>query len=305
MDTEIEKIRSKFTMKKIIAGFLYILILALVGLFQAISMDFDFSIYLSPDYWFRIIYRIILITLSYIATINAAFDSLFNGKKVQTARKKYLEIVKMKDITFKDFLIEYNRNSKINSWKNKVNKKIFKIEKKLESGRKLEKRRKEIDELKFLLTDEYINENFDYLDAKYYKVYDSDFTEEDSVGSGSNIKTRSNFSGSVAKFGTKKLGSYVLIAILSGSVIYNLAINPGINFWINLITDLLLVLMRVGDAAYNAPVLMDQEYTNVYINKTSIMKEYVNWCSEKKIEESKAHKVISYIEKTENDKKGE
>lgn len=305
MDKELEKLRNKFTMRKLISIVLYVLILALVGLFQAISMNFDFSIYLSADYWFRIVYRIILISLSYIATINASFDYLFNSQKVQTARKKYLEIVKMKDITFKEFLEGYNRRSKIEAWKNTVNKKIYKLEQKIEHKKNKEKIFNKINDLKATITDEYIENNFEYLDVKYYKVFDSDFTEEDSVGSISQIKTRSNFSGSVARFGTKKLGSYILIAVLSGSIIYNLTFNPGINFWINLVTDLLLVIMRIADALYHAPILMDDEYTNVYIAKTTIMKEYINWCNEKEITESKAHKVISYIEETEKEKEKE
>lgn len=298
----IEKLREVFTIKKIISIVLYIAVIALVGLFQAVAMDFDFSVYKTADFWWRIFYRVILITLTYIAVVNFLYDKLLLSDKVTSARTKYLDVVKMKDTSFKEFLEYYNRKTKKNAWINKIHKKLYKLEDKMVNGARTKSRVKKYEHLKSLITDEYIDEHFDFLDVKYTRVYESDFNSEDCIGSGDKIKTRSNFNGAVAKFSTKKIGLYIMIAVITGSVIYNASVNTGVPFWINLATDLILVLLRTGDGAFQAPVIIDQEYTAVYITKTTIMKEYIDWCVQNNIVESKSHKVISYIENQNKDK---
>ena len=294
-----QDLKQKITLRKVTAISMYMIILALIGLFQAVVLGFDFSIYSQFDFYFRIAYRIILIILTFTSTINFLFDKTYNAEKVQSARRKYLTVVKMKDISFKDFLDEYNDQLKRDAWINKINKKINKLERKMENGRRLKKLGQRRDYLKTLITEEYINEHFNYLNVAYSKVYLSDFSAEDAYGNNDLVKTRSNFNGAMAKFSTKKIGQYILITFLTGSVVYNVAFETGLAFWLNICIDLALVITRVADAAINTPILVDLEYTQVYLTKTEIMNKYINWCSERNIGESKAHKVLTYIENTE------
>lgn len=296
-----QKITQRLTVRKITAVFMYMIILALIGLFQAVVLGFDFSIYTQFDFYFRIGYRVILIILTFTSTINFLFDRTYNSEKVQAARQKYLSVVKMKDVSFKDFLDEYNVQLKKDAWINKINKEINKIERKMEHGKRLESLMKKREYYKSLITDEYINEHFDFLDVRYTKVYVSDFSAEDAYGNDDLVKTRSDFNGAMAKFNMRKIGQYILLTFLTGSVIYNVAFETGLSFWLNICIDLALVVTRIADAAINTPILVDLEYTQVYLSKTDIMNKYINWCSERKITESKAHKVLSYIESTEGD----
>ena len=77
------------------------------------------------------------------------------------------------------------------------------------------------------------------------------------------------------------------------------------SFWFNMILDIILVIMRATDAGLQTPILIDYNFTNVYLYKVEVMEMYIQWCESKNLEESKAHRVLSYIEEVEVEKQNQ
>ena len=73
-------------------------------------------------------------------------------------------------------------------------------------------------------------------------------------------------------------------------------------FWFNMIIDILLVITRAADAGFQLPVIIDGNFTNVYLYKVEVLQQYVEWIAANNITESKAHKVLSYIQDVEVEK---
>ena len=301
-----EELRNKLTFRKIIGFFTALAIISVVVLFQLIIANFSLDAFKQPDFYIRIAYRVVLIILVYHCVINLLYDRQLKSKRVQDARTKYIAAVKMKDITFKDFLKEYNYNLKAEAWINKIDGKINKISRKLESGRFVASRTKKIEYLETLKTPEYIQKNWAYLNCNWTQIYTGDFSVEDAIG-GNEKRTRSQFNLDVTKMSLKKISTYILCSLCLGLVVVNMAFDgvKTVEFWFNMIVDILLVITRAADAGFNLPVLIDYNFTNIYLYKVDVMQQYVEWCSVNNITESKAHRVLSYIQEVEVEKKGE
>ena len=302
-----DELRQKLTFRRVIGFLMSFAIIGVVVLFQLIIADFSVDAFKQPDFYIRIIYRVILIILTYQCVVNLLYDKQVRSDRVQNARTKYIAAVKMKDISFKDFLKEYNYKLKAEAWINKIDLKINKINRKLETGKgNIQKLSDRVKYLESLKTPEYIEKNWSYLNCKWKQVYTGDFTVEDAIGSNER-RTRSEFNVDVAKMSLKKISGYILGSLVLGLVVVNLAFDGAktAEFWFNMIADILLVITRSADAGFNLPVLIDYNFTNVYLYKVDVMQQYVEWCAENKITESKAHKVLSYIEDVEVEKNTE
>lgn len=302
----LDELRQKITFRKIIGFFSAVAIIGVVVLFQLIVADFSIDAFRSPDFYIRIAYRVVLIVLVYHCIINLLYDKQLRSQRVQDARTKYIAAVKMKDITFKDFLKEYNYNLKTEAWTNKIDKKINKINRKLESGRNVEKYTSKVLYLEKLKSPEYIEKNWAYLNCKWTQVYTGDFSVEDAY-SNSEKRARSQFNADVAKMSLRRISMYVFWSLVLGLVVVNMAFD-GVKtaaFWFNMLVDIVLVLMRAADAGFQLPILIDCNFTDVYLYKVDVMQQYVEWCATNNITESKAYKVLSYIQDVEVEKNTE
>lgn len=301
-----ETLREKLTFRKVTGFMMAGLIIALVVLFQLILADFSIDAFKQPDFYIRIAYRILLIILVYQSVVNLLYDRQLNSKRVQDARKKYIAAVKMKDISFKDFLKEYNYTLKAEAWMDKIDKKINKLNRKMENGKNVAKYSKRVEYLESLKTPEYIAKNWAYLSCSWKQVFVGDFTIEDAI-SNHEKRTRSEFNKDVFVFSARKISVYLLMSLALGLVAVNIAIDGvhSAEFWFNMIADVILVVMRATDAGLNVPTLIDYNFTNVYLYKVEVMEQYVEWCSTHQIKESKAHKVLSYIQEVEVEKNEE
>lgn len=302
----IEELRSKITFRRITGFLMALAIVALVAIFQLIVADFSLDAFKEPNFYIRIAYRVVLIILVYQSVVNLLYDKHIRSQKVLDARTKYIAAVKMKDISFKDFLKEYNYSLKAEAWINKIDNKINRINRKMENGKNVEKYTQRVEYLESLKTPEYIADNWPYLNCRWKQVFAGDFTVEDSF-SNNERRTRSEFNADVAKYSAKKVFKYIFTAIILGMIAVNLAFDgvKSIEFWFNMVMDIILVIMRATDAGLQVPLLIDYNFTNVYLYKVEVMESYIEWCSTHQIKESKAHKVLAYIQEVEVDAKKE
>lgn len=301
---KINDLRRKLTFRRLSGIMLGICVIGLVCLFQLISTGFSLQALLTWDFYLRLIYRITLIFLVYQSVTNILYDKEIMADRVQNARTKYISIVKLKDISLKDFLKIYNHNLKADAWCDKIDNKINKYNRRMANGRNVIKYTKKVDDLEKLKEREYIDKYWAALPVKWNRVFYGDFSVEDSLAA-YNKRARSEFDRDVGKYSKKQAGSYILSAMILGIIVVNFAFNNigTAAFWFNLLADIILVIMRAADAGLQVPVLIDMNYTNVYLYKTDIMAEYLAWQEENGIENSKAFKILQYIQQLEDQKK--
>lgn len=301
-----DDLREKLTFRRISGIMLSFCVIGVVCLFQLITTGFSFNVLLTWDFYLRLLYRIALIFLVYQAVINMLYDRELASTRVQDARTKYISIVKLKDVSLKDFLKVYNHNLKAEAWCDKIDKQINKYNRRMANGKFVRRYSKKVEELETLKNEEYINKYWDALPVKWNQVFYGDFSIEDSSAPYSR-RARSEFDRDVSKYSRRKAGSYIFTAMIFGVIVVNFAFNniSTAAFWFNLLADIVLVILRMVDAGIQCPILIDANYTNVYNYKTDIMSEYLAWQEENHIENSKAFKILQYIQQVEDQKKAE
>ena len=302
----LENLQSKLTFRRLSGLLLSFAIISIVVLFQLVMADFSIDAFKSPDFYIRVLYRVVLIILVYQAVINLLYDRCMASPKVQDARAKYKAAVKLKDVSFNSFLKEYNYNLKAEAWIDKIDRKLNRINRKMEAGKNVKRYSKKIEYLESLKTPEYIEKNWSYLNCKWKQVFIGDFTIEDSI-TNNEKRARSEFGKDVIKYSSKKVSGYLFASLVLGLVVVNLAFDgvKTASFWFNMILDIILVIMRATDAGLQTPILIDYNFTNVYLYKVEVMEMYIQWCESNNLEESKAHRVLSYIEEVEVEKQNQ
>lgn len=270
----------KISAKKISSATSGLLLLAIIGVFQCASVGFDLSIYLEFEFYFRLFYRALIIFLAFNTAVDFTFDKVSNRQLVLDARTSYYNYNDKRKLNFKTYLEERNTQTKIKAFIDKINIKIAKLEKKAQAC-KNEKRFAKINEhisvYRTYICDDYIYSNINKIKVKYYKVHLSDFYCADYVSNNSDNKTRPEYAKAVAKYNLKNISKYLLISIVTGSAIYNFSTNNSVDFWINLLTDLMLIATRITQGVTSSTIIFDSEYTASYLNKVNILKEYIEW----------------------------
>lgn len=294
----VDKINSLATPKKVSSAITAILAVALTGVFQFISLGCDPSHLLEASFYLTLGYRCILVFLAFSCALDFFFDRSYAHPAIQEAYQKFKELTKLRDVNFDDFLDEYNLKSKKLAWRDRVNHMIAKVELKIAKSpslRKREKLKKEIEGLKYYLTDEYVNEHIDGLKVKFYRVMPSDFVAGEFDGTAfDRNKTRTDYGGQKVKSVMKQIVPFILISMVFGVTVTNAFQKPVLEVIINLLWDLSLIVIRFGQGVFKSQALVNASYLIPYNNRIDILKEYVVWNSDN--EESKANKVVKFIE---------
>lgn len=285
------------TPRKITSYTTAFLLLIIIGVFQFVSLGCDFSKLIEANFYLTLGYRFLILFLAYYIANNLVYDKCLNSEQIKEAFFKFKELNKLKDSNFAEFLDGYNKKLKKEAWRNKVNLDILKIENKILrsiSKKKSEKLYKKIAEKKKLLTDEYINENIDFLKVKHYQVLESDFIASEIIDSSNKYKTRTDYNRLVFKSVIKKLLPFLCISLVLGVSITNSLEKPALEVIINLISDLIIICLRLIQGFYDAQSIVDSAYLVPYSNKINILREYIEWNAGNP--ESKSSKILKYIE---------
>ena len=153
---------------------------------------------------------------------------------------------------------------------------------------------KKIQELKYQLTDEYIDSRLDTLQVRYYVVLESDFLAIESVGGQDAYKTRIDYEKTLAKSVLKKIIPYIIMSIIMGAVIASSITKPSHEIILNLIMDLSIIILRIGQGAYDTPRIISTSYLLPYKNRINILKEYIEWSAN--IPKSKSYMLVEKLE---------
>lgn len=265
---------------------------------QFVMFKFDWNAWTHYLFWVRTFATSVGIYLLYRAVINWRFYKTAARPNVVKAREEYEIISKVKDLSLKDFLKEFNLRSKVTAYVDKQNAKIYKIENKLAktmSPMKREKLELKLTMLKKTISDEFIQKNIDGIHVKYYIVFYTDFSDAEATGNSNPNLTRGNQAYN-RLFNTQSLKNmymYVLCTALLAVSLIGYEDMGTLEIVVNLIGSLFMIITRIATALSKADSLYDTTITASIVNKTAILTEFKIW--------KESHPTVTEIEKIKAD----
>ena len=281
------KVVNKYGKPKYIAAITEIVIsaMAIVGI-QVVTMGFDFTKLTSWQFWVRTLALTACIFLLFRAVVNARFDKTAARQNVLDVMDEYNSLNKDKDLDMKEYLEEFNLNTKIGVYVGKINKRINRLERKkikTYSAKKKMSLTVKINILKEEIKPERIKEIIDIIRVKYYMVFYDDFQNVERVGGNGRILTRGNqaYSKSFNKASFNKIWAYILCSAILALSIWSFGDTSTITIIANVLSSLIMIVTRILTAFVEADRIYDSTITASYVCKIDILKSYFKWKNER------------------------
>lgn len=320
--------RQKLT-KVAIDFVLLLIIFAVFGCFDFLTLTFKFETLATAKFWSKVIAKAIAGSIcAYNLGINFVWDrDIEKDKILDENAKKYERLLKLKDDkTFNYFVINvFNKEEKKRAYISQINAKIYKLnlisskkDKLLyssdnESDKELKKtnkyciKRQELEDLK---AEDYINKNIDSIDIKYNEVDPQVFSMEiTGQPNYKGTKTKGNISRGKILSTSNGLLSMLLctmfITIIGLDANQQQFESQMVAFWhyvLSMAEDVGIIAWQVLRGIWESPKLISQEITQPLVGRNKVLTEYVEWCAENKIESSKAHTIYQKILESEERK---
>ena len=281
------KVVNKYGKPKYIAAITEIVIsaMSIVGI-QVVTMGFDFTKLTSWQFWVRTLALTACIFLLFRAVVNARFDKTAARQNVLDVMDEYNSLNKDKDLDMKEYLEEFNLNTKIGVYVGKINKRINRLERKKIKTYSTKKKMSltvKINILKEEIKPERIKEIIDIIRVKYYMVFYDDFQNVERVGGNGRILTRGNqaYSKSFNKASFNKIWAYILCSAILALSIWSFGDTSTITIIANVLSSLIMIVTRILTAFVEADRIYDSTITASYVCKIDILKSYFKWKNER------------------------
>ena len=186
----------------------------------------------------------------------------------------------------KEYLEEFNLNTKIGVYVGKINKRINRLERKKIKTYSTKKKMSltvKINILKEEIKPERIKEIIDIIRVKYYMVFYDDFQNVERVGGNGRILTRGNqaYSKSFNKASFNKIWAYILCSAILALSIWSFGDTSTITIIANVLSSLIMIVTRILTAFVEADRIYDSTITASYVCKIDILKSYFKWKNER------------------------
>lgn len=276
-----EQIR-KYSQPKIIASFIQIMICAvcIIGI-QWVAVGFDLECWTRASFWISTVCMTVGVTCLFRAVINSMYVKTENRPNVVKTREKYEEKNAKKKRNFKTFIDLFNVKSKMTAYFYRMQKTIFKLEKKrlkTNKSKKLVKIDDKIAKTKSVMSEEYVKENIDRIKAKYYMVYVNDFSSSD-VGANGKLNTRGasqyNLKFNLATL--KKAILYVIPAVAMSAAILADTEMTVQEILVKIFASIFMIIGTVVGALVEAERIYDSTITASLLDRIAILEEYEVW----------------------------
>lgn len=292
---------------------LIFLICLILGILDSFILGRSDNLF-SADYWYHAICRISAFALASILGIRVGYPKAKESSiLLQEALERNKALLKLREGDFDTYIYNVNMQNKIEAWKNIIYQKLNALEKRSEpyfsmyykkasdeyfsnlskKQKQLAKKRaenyvKKRTHLEHLLTDEYINENIESLNVKYYRIYEMDFDLfGESRGANAHVKTRSSLKSNTAQTVASGLMVTLIITLVLGSItlsfnadIFENKIAGIILMVINAVFDIGMTLFRYANGYLDSGRIVMQEDIQPCINRNRLLTKY---CSQKNI----------------------
>lgn len=313
---------------------LTIVVLAVFGCFDFVNMEWDWMRIFTYAFWTKVSSKTIAAVCCFNIGINFNWEpALSTFYVLRESIKTYEILIKDKDDEHFEYYVNqiYNKESKKKAWINKINRKIYFLDKfsknkdrllytsKIPLGvedydakcaeleqRKLNNKycvkRKELEMLK---SEEYVRDNLDSITVKYSKVNPSAF-EMDIDGK---IKDEDNkVTGSVgagrAKATANVVWGVVLITAIMSAIVVSIDQQEFINnmhaFWYYLISttvDIGIVAWNLFRGTMACKSIIEEQIHKPYVNRNKVLKAFIAWKINNNIQPSKSFLHIQELTK--------
>lgn len=296
--------KKEYALKQIANALLLLIILLVFGCFDFLHLTFHYEYLFDPNFWISVGTKAAADIASYNIGINVIIDDVINRNKVlREIKRTYEKLNKYKDEDFVEFINEYNRDCKIQAYKNKIIRKIYLLNKTARQRDKLLYANKLADaevkkknrycvkrtELEQLKTDEYIKSNIDALDIKYKDVDPAVFELEIN---GSQKVVENKVTGSV-NHGRIVLSLTTMLGIIAVPIINNAwqldpnkeefedGVVAGVNYAIKMATDIGIIIWQFTRGMFSTSKIVSTEITTPLSLRVKILKKYYAWRTKK------------------------
>lgn len=318
--------------KAIINTILLVIIFAVFGCFDFLTMTFQFEKVIEASFWAKVISKAIAGGIcAYNIGINISWDREVEKDLVLKENSdKYERLIKLKDQkTFEYFVVEvFNKKEKKKAYIAQINRKIFWLNKFATNKSKLlynqdtedEAKKSQLEEqkaknrycvkrkeLEALKDDEYIEKNLDTLKVKYYPVDPIVFDLEiDGKSTYHGVKVKGNVGGGKVKATANVLLG--MFAISTFITIIGLDANQQqfesqmLAFWHYVLVcaeDIGVIVWQTLRGILGSRKIISQELTTPFIGRNKVLTDYNEWCIENNIEKSKSFQIYKKIEESE------
>lgn len=290
-------------LKNTFSVLLLILILVVEGCFNFLTFEFKFDKLVNLGFWTNIATKVVLLVLVKMWVMSIFID-IARNKNIDLKFQKQVneKLLETKDDKFPQWVENVeNREIKIEFYKRRINKKLAKLEHKakprdralyfseneeVKATNKYCKKRKE---LEYLLSDEYIENNYQWLDIKVYPQIDSAIFDCPITNSDITKKYQLSSKTKTAIFATLLSACFITLFLqmiwnsveLSGSKIQLLVILTS------LLMDFIFIVCQALTGISSAFSIVEQQEILPYVNRNRILEKYMYYKNPDKLKETR------------------
>ena len=307
VDTVSDLISSKkeFAVKQTINVLLIFIIMFVFGCFDFLHATFHFEYLLDPNYWVSVTTKTIGDICAFNIGINLLIDDAIKRDRVLAKAKEiYEKLNQYRDKDF-DYYVDniYNRQRKIEAYKNKINFHIRMLNKvsknrdralyssddpKKQELKKTNKYCIKRANLESVKTDEFIEKNFENLNVRYIAVDPAVFGVE---LDGSKRVIQNKVTGSIVEGRVKASFTTILSIVGVSMFLSSILLQPNseeakeqainaINWALRAIGDIGIILWQVIRGIFRSKKIVSQQLTIPCNERVNILKGYYAWRQE-------------------------
>ena len=278
-------------LKNVFSILLLILILIVEGCFNFVTFEFNVEKLANLGFWTNVAFKVVLLVLVKMWVMSIFMDVARNKNKDLDFNKKLNEkLMQTKDDKFPKWVENVeNKEIKIEFYKKKINKMIAKLEHeatpqdrmlyfnddeelKLHSEYCVERA-----ELEYLLTDEYIEKNYHWLDIKKYPQIDS--AVFDCPIGNDNISKKYQLSAKTKTAIFTSLLSASIITIILQTVWNSIEMFKNdldlLIIFSGLLMDFIFIVWQGLTGISSAFTIVEQQEVLSYVNRNRILEKYL------------------------------
>lgn len=282
---------------------LLILILVVEGCFNFLTFEFKIEKLLSLGFWTNVATKVVLLVLVRMWVMSIFIDVARNKNlDLKFQRKVNERLLETKDDKFPKWVENVeNREIKIEFYKRKINKKLAKLEhhassrnrmlyfSENEEVKKTNKYCQKRKELEYILTDDYIEKNFAWLDIKIYPQIDSAIF--DCPVTNNNITKKYQLSSKTKNAILGTLLSACFVTLVIQTVWNSIELNGNKADFLVIMASLIMDFIFIGcqglSGISNAFAIVEQQEILPYVNRNRILEKYMYYKNPDKLKETR------------------
>ena len=295
--SELVSSRKEYILKQTINGFLLFTILVIFGCFDFAHLTFHLEYLIDPNYWYNIFMKGIADICAYNIGINVVLDDVIKrNTTLERLKILYEKLNACKDKDFPEFMVVYNRENRVKAYVSKMNHQLYKLNKYSRRSSKVKYNKgirtghycKKRSELEYLMTEEYIKNNYDVLNVRYRDI-DAEIFELEINGSRKVVQGK--VTGSIGK-GRLIATSTTIMGVIAISMFFNsFSLEPDMQefedeltaalyYIMRAVTDVAIVCWQFMRGVLTTHSIVSNQLTLPLSERVKILKRYYAWRAE-------------------------